>query len=134
MTATSPGPGHRSIPELVGDAFNQFSKLISNEFDLARAEMSDKVSQIGRAAAMMGAGAVILIPGLVVLLLALAALLVENGMASSLAYLITGGGTVIVAGVLMWIGVSRLSPETLKPNMTIDQLQRDKIAAKEMVK
>lgn len=134
MAWTSPEPGHRSIPELVGDAFNQFSKLISNEFELARAEMSDKISQIGRAAAMIGAGAVILIPGLVVLLFALAALLIENGMSSSVAYLITGGGAVIVAGALMWIGVSRMSPENLKPTVTIDQLQRDKIAAKEMVK
>jgi Putative Actinobacterial Holin-X, holin superfamily III len=127
-------PSNRSIPELFGDAFNQFAKLISNEFDLARAEMADKVGQVGRAVAMMGAGAVILIPGLVLLLLALAALLIENGLSQSLAYLITGGGTVLVAGVLMWIGVSRLSPDALKPTVTIEQLQRDKVAAKEMVK
>jgi hypothetical protein len=127
-------PPSRSISELVGDAFNQFAKLISNEFDLARAEMADKISQVGRAVAMIGAGAVVLIPGLVVLLFALAALLVENGMSQSLAYLITGGGTVVVAAILMWVGVSRLSPEALKPSVTIEQLQRDKIAAKEMVK
>ncbi|KPG01376.1 phage holin family protein [Rhodopseudomonas palustris] len=127
-------PSNRSIPELFGDAFNQFAKLISNEFDLARAEMADKVGQVGRAVAMMGAGAVILIPGLVLLLFALAALLIENGLSQSLAYLITGGGTVLVAGVLMWIGVSRLSPDALKPTVTIEQLQRDKVAAKEMVK
>ncbi|MFC0241967.1 phage holin family protein [Rhodopseudomonas telluris] len=127
-------PTNRSIPELFGDAFNQFAKLISNEFDLARAEMADKVGQVGRAVAMIGAGAVVLIPGLVVLLFALAALLVENGLSQSLAYLITGGGTVIVAAILMWIGVSRLSPDSLKPTVTIEQLQRDKVAAKEMVK
>jgi hypothetical protein len=127
-------PSNRSIPELFGDAFNQFAKLISNEFDLARAEMSDKVSQVGRAVAMMGAGAVILIPGLVVLLFALAALLVENGFTQSVAYLITGGATVVIAAALIGIGASRLSPDSLKPNITIEQLQRDKIAAKEMVK
>lgn len=131
---TSPGPGNRSIPELFGDAFNQFAKLISNEFDLARAEMADKIGQVGRAVAMIGAGAVILIPGLVLLLFALAALLIENGLSASLAYLFTGGGTVIVAAALMWIGVNRLSPASLKPSVTLDQLQRDKIAAKEMVK
>ncbi|WP_322515824.1 phage holin family protein [Rhodopseudomonas palustris] len=126
-------PNNRSIPELFGDAFNQFAKLISNEFDLARAEMADKVGQVGRAAAMMGAGAVILIPGLVVLLFALAALLVENGFSQSVAFLITGGGTIVVAAALIGIGFSRLSPDSLKPNMTIEQLQRDKVAAKEMV-
>ncbi|MGP9812304.1 phage holin family protein [Rhodopseudomonas sp. NSM] len=126
-------PSNRSIPELFGDAFNQFAKLISNEFDLARAEMADKVGQVGRAVAMMGAGAVILIPGLVLLLFALAALLVENGFSQSVAYLITGGGTVVIAAALIGIGVSRLSPDSLTPNMTIEQLQRDKVAAKEMV-
>ncbi|ABE41090.1 protein of unknown function DUF1469 [Rhodopseudomonas palustris BisB5] len=127
-------PSNRSIPELFGDAFNQFAKLISNEFDLARAEMADKVGQAGRAAAMMGAGAVILIPGLVMLLFALSAVLIENGFSQSIAYLITGGGTVVVAAALIGIGLSRLSPEALTPNITIEQLQRDKVAAKEMVK
>ncbi|MBB1090057.1 phage holin family protein [Rhodopseudomonas palustris] len=127
-------PSNRSIPELFGDAFTQFAKLISNEFDLARAEMADKVGQAGRAAAMMGAGAVILIPGLVMLLFALAAVLIENGFSQSIAYLITGGGTVVVAAALIGIGLSRLSPEALTPNITIEQLQRDKVAAKEMVK
>ncbi|MBI5128374.1 MAG: phage holin family protein [Rhodopseudomonas palustris] len=126
-------PSNRSIPELFGDAFNQFAKLISNEFDLARAEMADKVGQVGRAVAMMGAGAVILIPGLVLLLFALAAVLIENGFSASIAYLITGGGTVVIAGALIAIGLNRLSPEALTPTMTIEQLQRDKVAAKEMV-
>jgi len=126
-------PSNRSIPELFGDAFNQFAKLISNEFDLARAEMADKVGQVGRAVAMMGAGAVILIPGLVLLLFALAAVLIENGFSASVAYLITGGGTVVIAGALIAIGLNRLSPEALTPTMTIEQLQRDKVAAKEMV-
>ncbi|WP_031337787.1 phage holin family protein [Rhodopseudomonas sp. B29] len=124
---------NRSISDLVGDAFSQFAKLISNEFELARAEMADKFGQIGRAAAMMGAGAVLLIPGLIMLLLALAAWFVQLGLSQPLAYLIVGAASVGVAGALIGIGVSRMSPEALKPQVTIDQLQRDKAAAKEMV-
>lgn len=124
---------NRSISDLVGDAFSQFAKLISNEFELARAEMADKFGQIGRAAAMMGAGAVLLIPGLIMLLLALAAWFVQLGLSQPLAYLIVGVASVCVAAALIGIGVSRMSPEALKPQVTIDQLQRDKAAAKEMV-
>ena len=58
----------RSIPELFSEAVGQLAKLISNEFELARTELSEKVSQAGRAAGMIGAGAVILIPALVLLL------------------------------------------------------------------
>ena len=45
----------RSIPELFSDAVGQLAKLIGNEFALARAELSEKAGQAGRAAAMMGA-------------------------------------------------------------------------------
>lgn len=131
MTAPN---NNRSIPDLFGDAFTQFAKLISNEFELARAEMSDKLGQVGRAAAMIGAGAVILIPGLVVLLMAAAAALVEHGFSSSVAYLIVGGCTTGIGAALIGFGANRLSPETLKPEMTIEQLQRDKEAAGEMIR
>jgi hypothetical protein len=126
-------PSNRSIPELFGDALNQFAKLVSNEFELARAEMSDKLGQVGRAAIMIGAGAVILIPGLVVLLFAAAAALVEHGFAQSIAYLIVGACTTAIAAALIAFGANRLSPEALRPSVTIDQMQRDKAAAKEMI-
>jgi hypothetical protein len=40
----------RSLPELFGDAMAQLAKLVGNEFALARAELSEKASQAGRAA------------------------------------------------------------------------------------
>src|SRR3954462_1395351 len=81
-------PSNRSIPDLVSDAFGQLAKLVGNEFDLARAELADKAAQVGRAAALIGAGAVILIPALVLLLFAAAAALIQSGFSQSVAYLI----------------------------------------------
>ena len=123
----------RSIPELLGDVLAQLAKLIGNEFDLAKAELSDKASQVGRALVMIGTGAVIMIPALVVLLLAGAAALMRVGFSDPVAYLITGGAAVMLAAILIGIGVNRMSGEALKPSMTLEQLQRDKIAAKEML-
>ena len=127
-------PSNRSIPELISDAFGQLANLVGNEFELARAEMSDKASQVGRAAALIGAGALICVPALVLILLAIAAALVENGFTPSIAYLITGAGAATIAAVLIWIGIGRLSGGALSPAVTLDQLQRDKVAAKEMVR
>ncbi|NVN85038.1 MAG: phage holin family protein [Rhodopseudomonas sp.] len=127
-------PSNRSIPELISDAFGQLANLVGNEFELARAEMSDKASQVGRAAALIGAGVAICIAALVLILLAIAAALVENGIAPSVAYLITGAGAAMIAAVLIWIGIGRLSGGALSPAVTLDQLQRDKVAAKEMVR
>src|ERR1700676_2613913 len=91
-------PNNRSIPELFSDAVGQLAKLVGNEFELARAELSEKASQVGRAAAMIGAGAA------------------------------------LVSAALIAAGLSRLSGDALKPSVALDQVQRDKTAAKEMVR
>src|SRR6202166_562043 len=87
----------RSIPELFSDAVAQLAKLIGNEFDLARAELSEKASRAGRAAAMIGAGAVILIPALVLLLFAVSAALIRGGFSEPIAYLLTGVSAALVS-------------------------------------
>jgi Putative Actinobacterial Holin-X, holin superfamily III len=127
-------PSNRSIPDLVSDAFAQLAKLVGNEFDLARAELADKAAQTGRAAALIGAGAVILIPALVLLLFAAAAALIHSGFSEPVSYLITGAGAALVSAALIATGLNRLSGDALKPSVTLDQVQRDKVAVKEMVR
>src|ERR1700738_1617358 len=112
----------RSIPELFSDAVGQLAKLVGNEFELARAELSEKASQVGRAAAMIGAGAVILMPALVLLLFAVSAALIRAGLSEPLAYLVTGAAAALVSAALIGIGLSRLSGDALKPSMTLDQV------------
>ena len=126
--------GRRSIPELLSDAMSQLAKLIGNEFELARTELTEKAGLVGRGIAMIGAGAVILIPALVLVLFAISAALIRGGLSEPLAYLLTGAGAALVSAALIGIGLSRLSGDALKPSMTLDQVERDKIAAKEMVR
>ena len=123
----------RTIPELLSDVLGQLAKLIGNEFDLAKAELSDKASQVGRGVMMIGAGAVFMIPALVLILMAVAAALMHAGYSDPVAYLLTGGAAILVAAILIGVGISRLSGDALKPSMTLEQLQRDKVAAKEML-
>jgi Putative Actinobacterial Holin-X, holin superfamily III len=125
---------NRSIPELFSDAVGQLAKLIGNEFELARAELSEKASQAGRAAVLIGAGVVILMPALVLILFAASAALIRNGLSEPVAYLMTGAGAALASAVLIATGLSRLSGDALKPSITLDQVQRDKVAAKEMVR
>lgn len=124
----------RSLSELLSDVFAQLAKLIGKEFDLAKAELSSKASQVGLASAMIGAGAVIMIPALVLLLFAAAAALMHAGFSDPIAYLLTGGGAILIAAILIGVGITRMSSEALKPSITIEQLQRDKVAAKEMMR
>ena len=123
----------RSMPELFSDAVGQLGKLIGNEFDLARAELSEKAGVAARASAMIGTGVVILIPALVLLLFAVSAALVRSGLSEPVAYLLTGAGAAMISGALISLGISRLSGDALKPSITLDQVQRDKVAAREIV-
>jgi hypothetical protein len=124
----------RSIPTLLSDIFGQLAKLISNEFDLAKAELSDKASQVARASAMIGVGALLMLPAFVMLLFAVAAGLMHAGMSDPVAYLLTGIGTAAIAGSLVAVGAKKLSGDAMKPKIMIEQLQQDKAAAQEMVR
>jgi hypothetical protein len=125
---------NRSIPDLVSDALGQLAKLVSNEFELARAEMTEKAVTAGRAAALIAAGAVFFIPALVMVLFAIAAALMHAGLSDPVAYLITGVGAAAVGAALVWSGLSRFSGGALKPKVTLEQIERDKMAAREMVR
>jgi len=81
---------NRSIPELFSDALGQLAKLVSNEFELARAEMAEKAATAGRAAALIAGGAIFFIPALVMILFAVAAALMHAGLSDPVAYLLTG--------------------------------------------
>lgn len=127
-------PTERSIPELFGDAMAQLAKLVGNEFALARAEISEKAAQAGRAAALIGAGAVLMIPALVILLFAAATALIRMGLSDPVAYLFAGGGAAIIAGILIAVGLNRLSGDAMKPSITLQQVEKDKMAARELVR
>jgi hypothetical protein len=127
-------PSERSIPELFGDAMAQLAKLVGNEFALARAEMAEKAGQAGRAAAMIGAGAVVMIPALVLLLLAAASALIRGGFSDPVAYFCAGGGAAVLAGILIALGLNRLSGDAMKPLITLQQVEKDKMAAQELVR
>ena len=124
---------NRSVPELIAEAFNQFAKLIRNEVQLAKAEMSAKASQAAMGGAFLAVAGVIAIAALVLLLMALAAWLVESGWSPPLSYLAAAVVGLVVAAVFALVGKSRLKPEKLTPNRTMEQLRRDASAVREHV-
>jgi uncharacterized membrane protein YqjE len=123
----------RPVSELFTDALTQFSKLMRNELQLARAEMSMKVAQAMTAMGLLAGAAIFLIPTLVLLLMSLAAWLVEIGIRPSGAHLIAGVVGLLVVAILAGIGWNRLKTNSLVPKRTLDQLQQDAAAAREHV-
>lgn len=124
----------RSIPELFTDVITQLATLLRTEGELARTELSEKVSQIGISLGLVVTGAVLVVPGLVILLQAAVAALAQSGVGEPWASLIVGGAVLIIGVILKAVGISRIRAAKLMPRKTIHQLQRDVSVAKEQAR
>lgn len=123
----------RSIPEIFGDVVGQFTSLLKKESELARSEISDKLTHIAAGLGFAVVGAVLAIPALVILLQAIVGLLVQTGMAFPLAAVVVGGVTLAMGILMLAGGINRLKSQTLVPERTIHQLQRDAEMVKQEV-
>ena len=111
---------NRSIPEIFTDVVNQFTTLLRKEGQLARTEMSEKITQVAAGLGLIVGGSVLLTPALVILLQAgVSALITNNIVQEPWAPLIVGGVVLLIGMILLLVGMSRLRAEALMPNKTI---------------
>jgi hypothetical protein len=127
----------RSFGQLLADLTSESTALVRNEIDLAKAEISEKVTQIGLAVAGVAAGGLILFAGFLVLLDAavfgLNKVLEPYGW-PALAALIVAVATMIVGLIILMIGRSGLKSANLAPRRTTESLRRDTQFVKEQVR
>lgn len=125
----------RSIPEIFTDVINQFTTLLTKEGELARTEMSEKITQVAVGLGLIVGGSVLLTPALVILLQAgVSALITNNIVREPWAPLIVGGAVFLIGIILLLVGISRLRAEALVPHKTIQQIQSDVRVAKHQVR
>jgi hypothetical protein len=124
----------RSIPELFTDLVAQLAMLLRKEGQLARAELSEKMTAVAIGLGLVVAGSVLLIPALVILLQAAVAALAQDGLAQPYAALIVGALTLLFGLILVIIGISRFKADAFVPHKTIHQLQRDVSVAKQQAR
>ena len=121
----------RSLKELLADLTHSVTTLFRKETELARAELSEKVSQAGVAAGALAAGGILALAALIVLLQALVIALSELGLAPALSALIVGGVVAIIAFALIYEGMNDLKASSLAPTRTVEALRRDAHMVKE---
>jgi len=125
----------RSIPEIFTDVIDQFTTLLRKEGELARTEVSEKITQVGVGLGLIVGGSVLLTPALVILLqAAVSSLITANIVQQPWAPLIVGGAVFVIGIILLLVGMSRLTAEALIPNKTISQIQSDVRVAKGQVR
>jgi hypothetical protein len=127
-----PPKQERSLMELFTDLTQSTADLVRQEVALAKAEASEKVSQIGSAVASLAVGGLLAFAGLLILLQALVVGLAEF-MPGWLASLIVGGVAALIGLGLLLAGRSALRAQSLAPRRTAESLRRDRDMVREQM-
>jgi hypothetical protein len=128
---------NRSLVALFSDLFRETSTLVHQEAQLAKAELSEKVSDVGKGIAGIAIGGAIIFAGFIVLLFAASnglALLLPEEHADWLAPLIVGLAVMVLGFIALAMGKHELSSSNLTPSRTMDSLRRDTELVKEHVR
>jgi len=123
----------RSLGELFADLARETSNLVRQEVTLARTEMTEKVTQVGRDGGTIGMGGAIAYAGFLAIV---AALILGLGqfLPLWLSALIVG---LVVGGIgyaVLQRGLSALKRANLTPHETIETLKEDAEWAKDQTK
>lgn len=121
----------RSAGGLLTDAMGNVSALVRNEVDLARAEISENITQAGIALGLIAGSAILALVALIVLASALVAALAEAGLHPGWAALIVGAALAAIAYVMFQKGTNDLKLSSLAPTRTAKNVRRDAEAVKE---
>ena len=115
----------RSLGELFSELAGDTSNLVRQEINLAKAEMTQKATEAGRQAGMVGVGGVLAHTALLALVAALVAGLSEFMPIWASALLV--GIVLAIAGyVVIRQGLDKLKQLNPKPEQTIETLKEDK--------
>lgn len=133
---TQTPPKDVSVGTLLRELSDESTTLVRKEVELAKAEISQKVSQVGTGLTSLAIGGFIAFAGFLVLLDAAVVALAEAFPASQdwLAPLIVGAVVAIIGWMVLAKGRSNLKTANLTPHRTAESLRRDKEFAKEQLK
>ena len=123
----------KPLMSLFSDLWRETSTLVHDEAELAKAELSEKVSQIGTGASEMAVAGGVLFAGFLVLLFAAVGaldLLIGSPHAVWLAPLIVGVAVMIVGYALLKRGQHQVKPESLAPERTLQAMRDDAAMAR----
>ena len=132
--ATPAATVHRPIAGLFSDLWRETTTLVHDEMELAKVELTQRVSDAGRGAGAVAIGGAIVFAGVLVLLGAAVAALwmvLPPELAPWLSPLIVGAIVCIVGAIALRSGQQRLKAQNLAPRRTLESLRQDRQLARE---
>lgn len=123
----------RSLGQILRDLRDETSQLLRQEVDLAKTEMSEKMSRLGTnmgsvatGGAVLFAGALVLLAALTLGLIALFSQLMDRDVAMWLAPLLVGGVLAAIGYGMVKKALQALKQEGIAPKRTTQSLKENK--------
>ena len=127
------GRDDRSIGELFAELAQESATLVRQEVQLAKTEMSQKASRVGKDVGFLAVGGAVAYAGLLAILAGVIFLL-NAVMPLWLSALLVGIVVAVVGYFLVKKGLDALKQEDLAPQETINTLKEDKEWAKDQTR
>lgn len=123
----------RSLGELFGDLARETSTLVRQEVQLAKTEMTQKATAVGKDIGFLAVGGLIAYAGLLALIATIIIILGTAGLPWWLAALIVTVVVLAIGGILVQRGLTALKRQSMAPEQTIQTLKEDRQWAKEQM-
>ena len=114
----------RSLGELFAELTRETTQLFRQELALARAELSQKASQVGKNVGRLAVGGAIAYLGMFGILLGLIYLLAEAGLPLWASALLVGAIVSAIGGFLVANGLKSLRQVDMAPRQTLETLEQ----------
>jgi len=124
----------RSLGDLFGDLARDMGTLVSQEVALARTEITQTASEVGKDVGFLAVGGMVAYAGLLAIIAAVILLLAANGVPLWASALIVGLIVAAVGYLLVQRGLAALKRQDLAPRQTIQSLKEDTQWAKEQIR
>ncbi len=117
--------GGASLGDTVTGLIQDLQDISRGEVQLAKTEIKEDTSKLGKALGMIGAAAMVGLVGFIFIMLSLTYLL-NKSMEMWLAAGIVGLALLVIGAILVIVGKNQMQQANLKPDKTIESLKEDK--------
>jgi hypothetical protein len=124
----------RSLGDLFSTLANEVSTLVRQEVRLARVEVSQKASQVGRDIGLLAVGGLVAYAGLLAIVAAAILGLAAAGLPTWLSAFLVGLVVAVVGYVLLRRGLDNLKQNSLAPQQTLKSLKESGEWARDQMK
>jgi uncharacterized membrane protein YqjE len=127
------GSGNQSLGETVTGIIEDLQNIVRGEVQLAKTELKEDASQMGKALGMIGAAALLGLTGFIFLMLGVT-YLINTSLEMWLSAGIVGLALAIIAALVGITGKNQLQQASFKPEQTIASVKEDKEWASRQIK